>query len=63
MKLKSMKLARLAGLAGLITASALMLGASRAGADDSAGSTNKQVTVASYYFGNYHPNDPRCHYS
>jgi hypothetical protein len=57
------KLPRRAKLFEFITAATLMLGAGRAGADPAAREfatpSDKPVTVASYYFGNYHPNDPR----
>lgn len=55
-------LARLTSPAGFIIAWALMLGASRAGAAENPRDTNAanaRITVASYYFGQYHPNDPR----
>lgn len=43
-------------LTGFIAASTLFAGMSRAGAEATNTST---ITVASYYFGNYHPSDPR----
>ena len=62
MKRKITKLTSLARPAGFIVVLALMLGVSRAGADDKprgTNTTNARITVASYYFGQYHPNDPR----
>ena len=49
-------------LARFTVALALMFSASRTGAADDPRSTNAGnalITVASYYFGQYHPNDPR----
>jgi glycosyl transferase family WbsX len=62
MKLKKTKRTWLTTPTRFIVALALMVGASRAGADDNTGDTsaaNPRITVASYYFGQYHPNDPR----
>lgn len=62
MKRKITNLTRLAAPAGFIVVLALMPGASRAEADDKPrgiNTTNARITVASYYFGQYHPNDPR----
>ncbi|MEI2725891.1 MAG: hypothetical protein V9H26_20955 [Verrucomicrobiota bacterium] len=55
-------LPRWATVARFIVALALMLSASQAGAAEDPHSTNAgnaRITVASYYFGQYHPNDPR----
>ncbi len=59
MKLETKKLTRLATLTGFIVTLALMSGANQAGADENTEATNSPITVASYYFGQYHPNDPR----
>lgn len=59
MKLQATKHSRLVTQTGFVAALTLMPGVLQAEADASTRDANASITVASYYFGNYHPNDPR----